>query len=263
MTFEFNSNCGAYSGAGRNKRAWFQSTPTPNLASAGYEGELNAAYTVALVFDARFPRKSLPPKQIATSAKSTVPPQLRLAQQHVRASIKFWRASDRANDRGNCEPVNTIGFPNPTSINDSALAAYAIVSVPCATTNAEYSSLLSCSARASVTQSFPSISLESLFINTSTSSRAKSRSSGITSCTSNRYFDAPSGLYLPPARGTTSASRSSNDSTPIPSVPPQWSSITRGRSSSPVVALAEASRARASDFTGDARESGTDATNAS
>ncbi len=47
---------------------------------------------------------------------------------------RFSRASVRASASGRCEPVRTTGFGSGPSKSPSALAVYAIVSVPWTTT---------------------------------------------------------------------------------------------------------------------------------
>ena len=54
----------------------------------------------------------------------------------VMASMRFCLASDRGIASGSCEPVMTIGFLKPASINESAAAVNTIVSVPCTTMKA-------------------------------------------------------------------------------------------------------------------------------
>ena len=50
-------------------------------------------------------------------------------------TIRLRRASLYTSHIGIIEPVNTTGLPRPCSMKESALAVYAIVSVPCTMTN--------------------------------------------------------------------------------------------------------------------------------
>ena len=50
-------------------------------------------------------------------------------------TIRLRRASLYTSHIGMIEPVSTTGLPRPCSMKESALAVYAIVSVPCTITN--------------------------------------------------------------------------------------------------------------------------------
>mmetsp|Transcript_8629 Transcript_8629/g.19609 ORF Transcript_8629/g.19609 Transcript_8629/m.19609 type:complete len:211 (+) Transcript_8629:376-1008(+) len=132
---------------------------TPSIARGATPGLSNAVYELACTFCVRFPLRSLPSKHTQTSgARSSTGFVAQLT-----LSIKFMRASVRGAPRGSCDPVMTMGFPNPTSMSESALAVNAIVSVPCTRMNASYSSLLASSSSAIVTQwSGPTFELSSL-----------------------------------------------------------------------------------------------------
>ena len=134
---------------------------------------------VAEVLRVRFARRSCPPKHTATSSSATCGGE-KPAVAHVTASIRFWRASERGMSSGSCEPVRMMGLRKPASISDSALAVYAIVSVPCTTMNASKCGRCVSSSLAIAIHSAGPIWHESLFISTFTSRLANVRSSGTT-----------------------------------------------------------------------------------
>ena len=71
--------------------------------------------------------------------KKTATPFTRPDKAARRAPVTLGAASEPTMPSGYCEPVSTTGLPNPLSANDRADAVYAIVSVPCSTTNASAS----------------------------------------------------------------------------------------------------------------------------
>jgi hypothetical protein len=68
-------------------------------------------------------------------------------------SMRFWRASERGISSGSCDPVMMMGFPKPLSMSESALAVYAMVSVPWITRKASYLLRLLCSILARIVHS--------------------------------------------------------------------------------------------------------------
>lgn len=73
-------------------------------------------------FVVRHPRKSFESNATPTSGTAIV------ARWH--ASTRFARASVRTSPRGRCAPVSTTGLSSAARRKASALAVYAIVSVP-------------------------------------------------------------------------------------------------------------------------------------
>ena len=58
---------GRYAPSSGSSSRWFHASPMPRVARYGYEGVSKAWYDEESTLDARLPRMSLPPKQIATS----------------------------------------------------------------------------------------------------------------------------------------------------------------------------------------------------
>ena len=95
---------------------------------------------------------------------------------------------------GSWLPVKMMGLRKPASISESALAVYAIVSVPCTTMNASKRGRCASSSLAISIHSAGPIWHESLFISTFTSRLANVRSSGTTVTRLSRSLPGCSGF---------------------------------------------------------------------
>jgi len=98
------------------------------LASGGMFGESKARKRCVLTFVDRQPRNRRSWKKMPTSLTLS-----RAAK--IKDMMRFRRASLYASQSGICDPVTMTGLPRFSSMNASADATYAIVSVPVTTTN--------------------------------------------------------------------------------------------------------------------------------
>jgi hypothetical protein len=101
------------------------------VASGGEFGESKASSPSVFILTVRLPRSRRASMKTHTSGTLRNPAMTTLTMTLRCASLK-------RSDSGSIEPVTITGFPRDSSMNESADAAYAIVSVPITTTKPSY-----------------------------------------------------------------------------------------------------------------------------